>query len=279
MTTYAIGDIQGCYDGLARLLERLRFDPAVDRLWFVGDLVNRGGQSLEVLRLVSELGSAATVVLGNHDLALLARAEQPAAERRSNTELDLVLDAPDAAELLGWLRRRPLLHVDRALGWSLAHAGIHPTWDLAEAERYAREVEPIIRSGQVRSLFGQPAGAWSTACSRRDRLLFITTSFTRMRFLTADGAHAAGENGPPGSQAPGLVPWFAWERRRALETGVVWGHWAALGLHRGEGLLAIDTGYVWGGALTAARLDPPGEFVQVPGTRTGPATARGPEAH
>ena len=259
MAIWAIGDLQGCYDATQRLLERIRFDPAADRLWFCGDLVNRGGESLETLRLVHSLDAQSHVVLGNHDLSLVAIGERrPEEQRKVNPDLRRVLEAPDARELLEWLRRRPLMHVDRQLGWSMLHAGLAPQWTLAMAEGYAREVEERLRGPGLHKLLRAMYGdrpAWNPRLEGVDRLRAIINVFTRMRYCTPRGRIAFDIKGAPGTQPAGLYPWYSVPGRVERELKIVCGHWSTLGLMVGHGVHAIDTGAVWGGKLTALRLD------------------------
>lgn len=272
MASYAIGDLQGCHDALQRLLDKIRFDPAVDHLWFCGDLVNRGGQSLETLRLVRSLAPHSTVVLGNHDLSLLAIAERSHADqRRVNVDLQRVLFAADRDDLLGWLRVQKLLHVDRDAGWMMVHGGLLPKWSIAHAEARAREVERALRASDyhklLRNLYGDKP-AWSPALAGVDRLRAIINVFTRMRYCTPRGRIDFDAKGAPGTQAPGLYPWFSAPGRVKRDLRIVCGHWSTLGLFMGLGVHAIDTGAVWGGTLTALELSPPGEpprVRQVPG--------------
>jgi len=270
MSVWAIGDLQGCLDPLQRLLERIAFDPARDRLWFCGDLVNRGGESLETLRLVHALRDSSEVVLGNHDLSLLAIAERSQDEqRRVNPDLQRVLFAEDRDVLLDWLRGRELLHVDRDLGWMMVHAGLAPKWTTRLAEKHAREVEARLRDegrGKLlRNMYGdQPA--WSPRLSGTERLRAIINVFTRLRYCSPKGRIAFEEKGAPGSQQPGLYPWYCVPGRAERELKIVCGHWSTLGLFIGHGVHAIDTGAVWGGRLTALQLDTDElRVVQVPG--------------
>lgn len=258
-STYVVGDIQGCFDPLQRLLERLRFEPARDRLWLVGDLVNRGPQSLQTLRYVRSLGAAATTVLGNHDLHLLALAHGRRRGRRDT--LDEVLAAPDRDELLDWLRHRPLLHEDAAGNVAMIHAGLPPQWDLATTRRCAREVEQVLAGPDWIELLGQMYGdepaRWSEDLAGTARLRFSINCFTRMRYCRADGGIELDSKGAPGTQAAGLAPWFAVPGRRSAGTTLLFGHWSTLGRvhwpeHRVYGL---DTGAVWGGRLSALRLE------------------------
>ena len=258
MAVYALGDIQGCYEPLQRLLDLLNFDPAADRLWLVGDLVNRGPQSVDVLRLLRELGEQAITVLGNHDLTLLAVAAGQVKPKRKDT-FHTVLDAPDAAELLGWLRQQPLLHHDEQLGFTLVHAGLPPQWDLPLAQRCAAELETVLRGPDASDFLGRMFGAeprrWRSGLTGYDRLRFIVNALTRIRFCTVDGALSLAENGPPGSQGKSLLPWFAVPGRRNANLNILFGHWAALGYYRAPGIYALDSGCVWGNRLTAIRLD------------------------
>ena len=252
MATYAIGDVQGCFDELQALLRACAFEPSRDRLWFVGDLVNRGPKSLEVLRFVRALGERAVVVLGNHDLHLVTQHEGFERSRKDDT-LQAILEAPDRVPLVDWLRTRPLMH--REGGHALVHAGLLPQWTLDEALRLAREVEAALRSADYRTFLGHIYGSkpdrWRASLAGWDRLRVIVNAMTRLRFCTADGLmdfKAKGEQAPPG-----YAPWF--EFRPQAEARIVVGHWSALGLRRTVQLAAIDTGCVWGGSLTALRLE------------------------
>lgn len=260
MAVWAIGDVQGCLPELQRLLERLRFDPARDRLWFCGDLVNRGGQSLEVLRLVRQLGDAAVVTLGNHDLSLLAVSlRDEAAQARVNPELRAVLFAPDRNELLDWLRTRRLLHHDAALGYTLVHAGFAPRWTLKQAQRAATEIERELRSPQharlLGHLFGNRPAVWHPGLKGLDRLRAGINVLTRMRYVDVRGRMDFDAKGEPGTQPAGLYPWFEVPGLARRETRIAFGHWSALGRFAGLGVYGLDTGCVWGGMLTAMRLD------------------------
>jgi len=260
MATWAIGDIQGCHDELVRLIEKIRFDPANDRLWFCGDLVNRGGQSLAVLRLVKSIGDRAIIVLGNHDLSLLAVAERKREDQaRVNPELREVLFAPDRDELLNWLRQQRLLHIDRELGFLLVHAGLFPRWTTEMAIEAAGEIEERLRSEGYRrllkQLFGNKPDMWNPKLRGIDRLRASINVFTRMRFCDVRGRIAFGEKGAPGTQRPGLYPWYEVPGQNKRDIRIVCGHWSTLGLFTGLGIHAIDTGCVWGGSLTALRLD------------------------
>jgi len=261
MAIWAIGDLQGCFDATQRLLERLRFDPACDTLWLCGDLVNRGGQSLETLRLMHSLRAHVVCVLGNHDLSLLAIAQRSVEDQRKvNPDLQRILFAEDP---------RPLVHVDRALGWMMVHAGLAPKWTSSDAERYAREVERALHGPGhpqlLRSMYGnQPHFSPHLRGSLRNRALI--NIFTRMRYCSPRGRIAFDEKGAPGTQPPGIYPWFAVPGRVERDLKIVCGHWSTLGLLIGLGVHAIDTGAVWGGKLTALQLDSEElNIVQVPG--------------
>ncbi|GBE10054.1 bis(5'-nucleosyl)-tetraphosphatase, symmetrical [bacterium BMS3Bbin12] len=259
MAVYAIGDLHGCLDELRRLLERLSFDPAHDRLWFTGDLVNRGPHSLECLRFVRGLGERAVTVLGNHDLHLLARTVGAADDRHGRDTLDAVLAAPDRGELLEWLRRRPLLHHDPALGYTLIHAGLPPQWDLASARTCAVEVEQALQGPQFTELmlhlYGNRPNRWSPNLAGWDRLRFSINCFTRLRYCSDDGRLALGEKGPPGTQPAPFRPWFSVPGRASAGLRLIFGHWSTLGPCSEPGVFPLDTGCVWGGRLTALRLD------------------------
>ncbi|MBL8264590.1 MAG: symmetrical bis(5'-nucleosyl)-tetraphosphatase [Xanthomonadaceae bacterium] len=259
MATWAIGDLQGCYGPTQRLLEKIRFDPARDRLWFCGDLVNRGGESLETLRLVHSLREHCEVVLGNHDLSLLAISERsPDDQRKVNPDLQRILFAEDREPLIEWLRHRPLVHSDRELGWMMIHAGLAPKWSTVHAEKHAREVEHRLRSDSRRKLLRNMYGdypPWSPALRGVERERAIINIFTRLRYCSPRGRIAFNEKGAPGTQAPGLYPWYEVPGRSERDLKIVCGHWSTLGLFIGHGVHAIDTGAVWGGKLTALQLD------------------------
>lgn len=273
MAIYAVGDLQGCAREFDELLKQLDFDTSRDRLWLVGDLVNRGPASLECLRRVRALGDAAITVLGNHDLHLLALAFSPSEKRKSKDTLDEVLNAPDRDEIMEWLARRPLLHYDSQLDTILVHAGLAPEWDLATAQHCARELEATLADAHARAelfehMYGDQPARWSPQLSGFERLRFITNCFTRIRFITPEGELELKQKGPPAS-AGGLIPWFRWPQRRTRQHRVVVGHWSALGLHTEENVLCLDTGCVWGNSLSALRLDRAAPPVQVPCAGSG----------
>jgi bis(5'-nucleosyl)-tetraphosphatase (symmetrical) len=260
MAIYAIGDVQGCDAELGALLKAIRFSADRDRLWFVGDLVNRGPESLNALRRIRALGDAATVVLGNHDLHLLAVASGQA-RRRSGDTLDAILAAPDRNPLLEWLKFRPLLHHDPGLNRVLLHAGLAPQWDLATAESCARDVEYALQHDAERlfeQMYGDEPCRWDDGLAGAERLRFAVNCFTRLRYVEADGRLALRVKGSPKkSQTPSLVPWFEAADVRWRGARIVFGHWSTLGFFRNEHVTGLDTGCVWGGRLTALRLDQP----------------------
>lgn len=256
MAIYAIGDLQGCYSPFHRLLDKIAFDPAVDCLWLAGDLVNRGPHSLEVLRLVKGFGDAAVVVLGNHDLYLLMVAAGALARSRDDT-LEAVLDAPDRDELLDWLAHRPLVHV--AGQHVMVHAGLLPQWTVAQAAALGDEVSAALTGPRaddfLHNLMGDLPDRWSPRLEGFDRLRVVVNAMTRMRCCTPDGRIALEAKGPPERAPRGTVPWFRADDRAWADHTVICGHWSALGFYREAGLLALDSGCVWGGKLTAVRLD------------------------
>lgn len=257
MATFAVGDIQGCFDSFRRLLDQCRFDPAGDRLWLVGDLVNRGPRSLETLRFVKELGDAAITVLGNHDLYLLMVAAGGAKFRGKDDTLQAVFDAPDCAELLLWLRQQRLCHTET--NYCLVHAGLLPQWSAAQARDLAQEVEAALRGPQfetfILNLWGSQPTSWSADLQGWDRLRVIVNAMTRMRFCTPQGVMEFESKGEIVDGPPGYLPWFAVPDRRSSDTVLVTGHWSALGLKLLPNLLALDSGCLWGGHLTAMRLE------------------------
>jgi bis(5'-nucleosyl)-tetraphosphatase (symmetrical) len=257
MPVYAVGDIQGCYREFRELLDHIRFDAARDTLWLAGDLVNRGPDSLRTLRFVRSLGDCVISVLGNHDLNLLAVAE--GLRKDKDHSLHELLAAPDRDELLHWLRHRPLLHHDAALGFTLVHAGLPPQWDLEQALACAQELETTLRSKRYHAFFGEMYGnrpaRWSPELEGHARLRFICNCFTRLRYCSTDGTLELKAKGTPGSQPPGVQPWFSVPGRKSAALRIVFGHWSTLGPRNEPGVYPVDTGCVWGGQLTALRLD------------------------
>jgi len=255
MATYAIGDVQGCFKSLRRLLDLVAFDPQTDRLWLVGDLVNRGPDSLETLRFIKSLGAAACPVLGNHDLFLLAAGEDIVALRPKDTIQD-VLASHDRLELLTWLRQQPLHR--REGRFFMVHAGLLPQWNIDDAAKLAQEVEAVLAGPKyktlLRELFEATPPQWDPALKGIDRLVSIARVFTRLRTTTPDGDMSS-YSGPPQEAPAGFLPWFRVPNRRSSDATIITGHWAALGLHIEDNLLAIDSGCVWGRQLTAVRLE------------------------
>jgi bis(5'-nucleosyl)-tetraphosphatase (symmetrical) len=257
MATYAVGDIQGCFDSFRRLLDRCAFDPAADRLWLVGDLVNRGPRSLETLRFVRSLGEAAVTVLGNHDLYLLMVAEGGAKYRGKDDTLQEILDAPDSGELLHWLRMQRLFHREGEYG--LVHAGLLPQWTAARAQELAAEVETALRGPSYRefilNLWGSEPATWSDELTGWARLRVIVNAMTRLRFCTPEGVMEFLTKGEALAAPVGHLPWFEVPGRLSRDSVLVTGHWSALGLRLLPNLLALDSGCLWGGHLTALRLE------------------------
>ncbi len=260
MSIYAIGDIQGCFDELLRLLDTLSFNEHTDQLWFAGDLVNRGPKSLETLRFVKSLGDAAITVLGNHDLHLLAASCAPKIAHKKDSLLP-ILEAPDSDELVDWLRHRPLFHFND--DFCLVHAGLPPQWDFKRAQKMAMLAEQALRGSNyqafLKQMYGNKPNIWSSNLKGVERLRYIVNCFTRMRYCDADGRLDFIHSGPPGSQPKGLVPWFDAPKRKNTDMRIIFGHWSSLGYYEGSNCYAIDTGCLWGGQLTALRL---GEQVQ-----------------
>jgi len=265
MAVYAIGDLQGCLDSYLELLDRLALTPT-DKIWLTGDLVNRGPKSLETLRYVKSQGEQVITVLGNHDLHLLALASGRFAAK-PNPTLQPILHADDRDELLDWLLRRPLLHRDDDLGWVMVHAGIHPRWDIDQAEKLAREAEAVLTGpdhlGFIQHMYGNHPDNWDDGLAGYDRTRFIINVFTRMRFCDRDGRLDYLHKGPIGSQGSGLFPWFELEQSTGVSHKIVFGHWSALGRGGNGQNHGIDTGCLWGSRLTAIRLDADTEEVSV----------------
>ncbi len=256
---YAIGDVQGCLSVLLRLLDHLQFDERNDILWFCGDLVNRGPQSLETLRFIKNLGDQHIVVLGNHDLHLLALAQGTHPGWKEDT-LQPILEAPDRDELITWLSQKPLLHHDEQSGYVMVHAGIAPAWDLPTAKRLANEVESVIRgqnsAGFFQNMYGNEPEQWSEQLQGWDRLRCITNFFTRLRFCHRDGRLELKTKGTLEKSSSDLVPWFKVPSRANADLKILFGHWAALGgVTNVPNTYALDTGCVWGRELTAMRLE------------------------
>lgn len=256
MATYAIGDIQGCYTSLQRLIHAVRFNPHHDRLWFTGDLVNRGPDSLHVLRYIRDLGSAATTVLGNHDLFLISVAAGVSTLRRSDT-LAQLLESLDRDELLAWLRQQPLLH--RENEWVLIHAGLLPQWTIEDAQQLAKEAETALRGEEyiatLRALHLDDHLQWASDLTGPVRFASIMKVLTRLRACSISGIMESSFSGPPELTPEGFHPWFSISSRRSATHTMVYGHWAAMGLHITPNLLALDSGCVYGRRLTAVCLE------------------------
>jgi bis(5'-nucleosyl)-tetraphosphatase (symmetrical) len=256
MSTYAIGDVQGCLQPLRSLLEQIEFDAAHDRLWFVGDLVNRGPDSLATLRFVKSLGQAAVCVLGNHDLHLVAVAEGHAKLRKDDT-LAETLGAPDRDDLVAWLRMRPLMHAEGE--FAMVHAGLLPAWTVSRALDLAHEVEEELRAPSYGSLlermYGNEPDRWSEKLAGFARLRVIVNAMTRMRVCTSDGAMDLRYKGDSAELPAGVLPWFAVPARASRGSSVIFGHWSALGLVLEPDVIGLDTGCLWGRKLSALRLE------------------------
>lgn len=269
MTTYAIGDIQGCYNALTRLLEKINFQPKNDQLWLAGDLVNRGEDSLATLRLLRSFGDSAKIVLGNHDLHLIAVARGHSHLRPKDT-LQPILTADDSHDLIDWLRQQPLMLRQKVQQqpWIMSHAGIYPQWKVKQAQGYAAEVEAILQSDQIDSfltdMYGNQPSQWDEQLTGNDRLRFITNAFTRMRFVSQNGeldmVNKAGDSLAGNPTPTAYQSWFqhpmSLKRLNTDKYKVIFGHWAALEGHcPRDNIFALDTGCVWGGQLTALRLE------------------------
>jgi bis(5'-nucleosyl)-tetraphosphatase (symmetrical) len=259
MTRYAVGDVQGCWEPLRCLLDQVGFDPSHDQLWSVGDIVNRGPSSLECLRFFASLGQAARVVLGNHDLHLLAVANSIRKVKRGDT-LQPILDAPDRDELLGWLTRQPLFYRDPSADYAMVHAGLAPQWSLTQAQQLSDEVSTILQSDRLveflHNMYGDTPDTWSDSLQGMERLRTITNYFTRLRLCTASGTLDLKNKDEPDRAPPGFMPWFAVPARKSAGAKIIFGHWATL-LGRAErsDVFALDTGCVWGHQLTLLNLE------------------------
>ena len=258
MAIYAIGDVQGCFTQLQTLLDKIKFNPAKDTLWFAGDIINRGPDSLETIRFIKSLGDRAITVLGNHDLHLLAVANGRGKQGKKDTIKD-ILNAPDRKELLDWLILQPLMHYDKKHNVCMVHAGIHPQWSIQQALSYAAEVETVLRGKKSHEFFhhmyGDKPPKWSEKLKGWDRLRFITNVFTRMRYCDEELHLALRDKGAPGKQPPGIHPWFEFENQQIKDTGIIFGHWSTLPNPGIENLYPLDTGCLWGGKLTAIKVN------------------------
>ncbi|KYJ86493.1 symmetrical bis(5'-nucleosyl)-tetraphosphatase [Sulfurovum riftiae] len=277
MSVWAIGDIQGCYGAFMQLLEEIAFDPKKDRLWLVGDLVNRGEGSLETLEYIYSIRESVEVVLGNHDISLIAAYY---GLKKSNPTIDPILNSPRAAELIEWLRHQKFLHTDFQLGYCMAHAGISPEFDLGMAMMYAKRIEEKLQSEEaaawLKKMFKSGINRFNRDSSKIDIDRYIVSAFTRMRFCYKDHRLDFDQKGPPTDELreKGLKPWFECENRQDIDLKIVFGHWSTLGFYQDEHVLALDTGCVWGGKMTAARIDVEiPEIVSVSCEKEGPAAS------
>jgi bis(5'-nucleosyl)-tetraphosphatase (symmetrical) len=259
MSTYLIGDIQGCYDSLQRLLQKINFDPAADKLWSCGDLVNRGGHSLQVLRLLKSIEQSVSVSLGNHDLHLLANYERKPHGRSGNIEFDEIFSAHDCDALLNWICTQPLAHWSEEHQMLRVHAGVIPQWDWQTAVSAGQEVSTILQSDQrgafLRRMYGNRPKRWREDRKGWKRLRLISNILTRLRFCDEEGRGIYSVSGPPGSQPHNYKPWFKHKHRLSRDVTVAFGHWAALGLRVKKRYIAMDSGCVWGGKLSALRIE------------------------
>lgn len=268
MAIYAIGDVQGCYSSLRGLLNKIKFKVDRDTLWFVGDIVNRGSESLAVLRFVRDLDDNAITVLGNHDLNLLAVASGARKQRPSDT-IQEILDAQDCDALLNWLKHKPLMHYDAKLDCAMVHASIHPDWTIDKAMQLSAEVESEVCTDAhaefYQNIYGSKPNYWSDELTGYERLRSITNIFTRARYITCDGLMDYSTTDPPEKVASDLTPWYLCELKSPRATQVVFGHWSSLGSRQVNQFIATDSGCVWGGALSAVKLDQDRvEFFHVP---------------
>ncbi len=258
MTTYAIGDIQGCAGALERLLEKIAFDPVKDKLWLAGDITNRGPSSLHALQRVINLGDSAITVLGNHDLHLLMVMAGYRKTAAKDT-LDDILKHVDRDEYFYWLRHQPFLHHDSDLGFTMVHAGIHPHWDLRTASMLAHELEQVLRGENHReflhALPGKSPTQWQSELEGITRLRIIASVFTRMRFCHADGSLEYDFKGPPTDAPDGLMPWYQVPGRKIGNEKILFGHWASHGESQVNNIYPLDFGCVWGGRLEAMALE------------------------
>jgi bis(5'-nucleosyl)-tetraphosphatase (symmetrical) len=263
VSTYAIGDVQGCFKELLQLLDKINFDETNDRLWFVGDIVNRGPASLEVLNFIMKLGDSAITVLGNHDLHLVALAEGIILPQKSDT-LAPILRSPDKQELIAWFRQQALMHHDKDLNFYMVHAGLPPQWEILQALELASEVSQFLNSGEyltfIKVMYGNTPALWDENLTGNDRLRFIVNCFTRIRFLNDKHELNFSEKGAPGSNDDHLFPWFTIDDRKSKNEKIIFGHWATV--HLGNihdftpyNVYPIDTGCFWDGDLTAMRLE------------------------
>lgn len=257
MATYVIGDVQGCYDALKKLLKKIKFNSKKDTLIFCGDLVNRGGQSLDVLRWVYKNRTVCQVVLGNHDLSLLAQYYVPKMRKNSNLEFKAIFESKNVKQLMKWLKSQNVLIHNKHFNHVIVHAGIHPLWNLKRAQKEALRVEKKLKKNPPKlftKMYGIKPNHWSKSLSGMDRTRFVINSFTRMRFLYKNGGMNFKAKGELSTYSK-LIPWYEYKKRILIKPQIIFGHWSALGLHMENNTLCIDTGKVWGGKLTAYKLN------------------------
>lgn len=264
MSIYAIGDIQGCFDELQLLLDKIQFNPQQDCIWFAGDLVNRGPKSLETLRFVKNLGTSAITVLGNHDMHLLAAASTPKTSTKKDS-LTPILEAPDRDELIHWLRHQPLFYTNN--DFCMIHAGLPPQWDFKTTQRMALLVENALQGPNyellLQQMYGNKPNQWTPQLKGNAKLRFIINCFTRMRYCDAFGRLDFNNTGPIGTQPEELMPWFTLPNRKSANMKIIFGHWSTLGYYEGSNCYAIDTGCLWGGQLTALKLSTPIQRISI----------------
>jgi bis(5'-nucleosyl)-tetraphosphatase (symmetrical) len=258
MAVWAIGDIQGCYSSFMELLEKISFDPEVDKLWLAGDLVNRGEGSFETLEYLYSIKDRVEIVLGNHDLTLIAAYY---GIKKSNPTIDPILESSEAKKLIDWLREQKFLHVDYRLGYCMSHAGISPEFDLGMSIEYAKRVESKLQSDNVeqwlKSIFKEGSNYFNRGATEVDIDKYIVSSFTRMRYCYGDHKLDFNQKGSPTEdlRKKGLKPWFECENRKVIDLKIIFGHWSTLGFYSDKSVLCLDTGCLWGSKLTAARID------------------------
>lgn len=264
MSIYAIGDIQGCFDELQLLLDKIQFNSQQDCIWFAGDLVNRGPKSLETLRFVKNLGASAITVLGNHDMHLLAAASTPKISTKKDS-LTPILEAPDRDELIHWLRHQPLFYTND--DFCMIHAGLPPQWDFKTTQRMALLVENALQGPNyellLQQMYGNKPNQWTPHLKGTAKLRFIINCFTRMRYCDAFGRLDFNNTGPIGTQPEYLIPWFTLPNRKSANMKIIFGHWSTLGYYEGSNCYAIDTGCLWGGQLTALKLSTPIQRISI----------------
>lgn len=260
MSTYIIGDIQGCYDELIELLDKIKFDKRKDFVWFTGDIINRGPKSLEALRFIKNLGNSANSVLGNHDIHIIAIAlkNDHASIKKADNGIKQLLNAPDKDELLTWLRKRPILHKDDDLNFILTHAGIYPLWDIETAEKMAKKAENLIRGENfndfIEKMYGNTPSKWSESLKSIEKMRFAINAFTRMRYCDHNGNLLFHYKKDLDNKPTDHIPWYALQRPTPITQRLVFGHWSALGYKYKNNTISIDTGCLWGGELSAIKV-------------------------